>query len=257
MNRDERLILVTNDDGINSNGLKTLSEIALLFGNIIVVAPTEAQSGMAHAITVKTPIRVFKTTLFDHITAYTCTGTPVDCVKIAINRLLPRKPDLLVSGINHGANSSLSVVYSGTMAAVIEGCINDIPSIGFSILDYSKDADFSVARQFIKKIIESAAKKGIPKGVCLNVNIPAVSENEIKGIKICRQNKGIWREEFEHRTDPAGHDYFWLTGSFENLEPHAEDTDEWALKNNYVSVVPVKYDLTAYHCIDILKSWNL
>jgi 5'-nucleotidase len=253
----DKLILVTNDDGINAKGLKSLVEVAAQFGNVIVVAPNEGQSGMAHAITVKTPIRVHKISYYDHITTYIITGTPVDCVKMAIDRLLPRKPDLLLAGVNHGGNASSSVMYSGTMGAVIEGCLNSIPAIGFSLLDYGKEADFSAVQHYARKIIKETLKNGIPVGVCLNVNVPSKPLGKIKGIKICRQNRGVWREEFEHRTDPAGNDYYWLTGTFENLEPLAEDTDEWALKNNYVSLVPVQFDQTAYQFMKKLQKWEL
>lgn len=254
---NNRLILVVNDDGIHAKGVEVLTEIAKNFGNVVQISPTESQSGMAHAITVKTPIRVYKLVDTENLKIFTCNGTPVDCVKMAINKLLPRKPDLILSGINHGANSSSSVIYSGTMAATIEGCINEIPSIGFSLLDFSKEANFSGARNYVEKIIGEAFLRHIPIGICLNVNIPAKAKGEIKGIKICRQNHGVWREEFDHRTDPNGFDYYWLTGTFEDLEPHAEDTDEWALKNNYISIVPVQFDLTAYSFMKELKKWNL
>jgi 5'-nucleotidase len=250
------LILVTNDDGINAKGLKALTELAQQFGKVVVVAPTEGQSGMSHAITVKTPIRVYKISESDDTTRYTCNGTPVDCVKMAINQILPRRPDLILSGINHGGNASSSVLYSGTMAAAIEGCINEIPSIGFSLLEFSRDADFSMVQHYGKIIIEQSLEQGIPKGMCLNVNVPYKPINEISGIKICRQNHGVWREEFEHRTDPNGYDYYWLTGTFEDLEPHAEDTDEWALRNNYVAVVPVQFDFTAHKHLETLKKWQ-
>jgi 5'-nucleotidase len=253
----ERLILVTNDDGINAKGLKSLIEVAVKFGEVVVVAPDVGQSGMAHAITVKTPIRVQKTTYFDHLTTYKCTGTPVDCIKMAISQLLVRKPDLILAGINHGGNASSSVMYSGTMGAVIEGCLNEIPSIGFSLLNFDRDADFSIVKHFAIKIISETLKKGIPKGVCLNVNVPSIALKKIKGIKICRQNHGVWREEFDHRTDPNGYDYYWLTGTFENLEPHAEDTDEWALRHNYVSLVPVQFDQTAYSFMKKFQGWDL
>lgn len=256
MSNSERLILVVNDDGIHAKGLDALVEVAKKFGNVMVVAPTEGQSGMAHALTIKIPIRVHKISEMPELKIYTCNGTPVDCVKMAINRLLPRQPDLLLTGINHGSNSSSSIIYSGTMGAALEGCINGIPAIGFSLLNTSRDADFSTVQHFAEKIIPETFLNGLAKGVCLNVNIPDLPLDKIKGIKVCRQNHGIWREEFQHRTDPSGHDYFWLTGTFEDMEPHAEDTDEWALKNNYVSVVPVQFDLTAYKFLDNLKKWN-
>lgn len=229
--------MVTNDDGINAKGLSVLVEVARKFGNVAVVAPKEGQSGMWHAITVKTPIRVYKKPAFDHVTAFSCNGTPVDCIKMAINHLFSEKPDLILSGINHGSNASSSIMYSGTMGAVIEGCLNGIPAIGFSFVDFDKEADLSVARHYAEKIISEALKMSIPKGICLNVNIPSKPLNEIEGIKICRQNHGVWRDEYDHRTDPNGFDYYWLTGTFEDIEPHANDTDEWALRNNYVSIV--------------------
>jgi 5'-nucleotidase len=254
---EDRYILVTNDDGVHAKGIKALTEVAQEFGNVIVVAPTEGRSGMAHAITVKAPIRVHKLLDTPRIKSYACDGTPVDCVKMAIHQLTPRKPDLILAGINHGANSSSSIMYSGTMGATLEGCINGVPSVGFSLLDFAKDADFSVAQKYAETIIREALHFGIPKGVCLNVNVPSVPREEIKGIKICRQNHGVWREEFDHRTDPNGYDYYWLTGTFEDLEPHSEDTDEWALRNNYVSVVPVQFDFTAYKYMETLKKWKL
>jgi 5'-nucleotidase len=254
---DNKLILITNDDGIHAKGLSALIEVAKKFGRVFVVAPTEGQSGMAHAITVKTPIRVYKIHEGDDAVIFTCNGTPVDCVKMAINKLLPRRPDILLSGINHGANSSSSVMYSGTMGAAIEGCINEIPSIGFSLLSFEKNADFTQAQEYVEKVIKEALLNNLPRGICLNMNIPYKQNGEILGIKVCRQNKGVWREEFDHRTDPNGYDYYWLTGTFEDLEPDASDTDEWALRNNYVSVVPMQYDLTAYRYLKVLQDWNL
>ncbi|MDY0197442.1 MAG: 5'/3'-nucleotidase SurE [Tenuifilaceae bacterium] len=238
------VILVTNDDGINAKGIKALAEMAKQFGRVVVVAPDEGNSGMSHAITIKHPLRLKKHNWGDDIEAYSVNGTPVDCVKLAINQVFKHKPDMLLSGINHGSNSSVSVFYSGTMAAAIEGCLYDIPSIGFSLLDYMSDADFSGAIKFGKQIIQNVLDNGIRNGVCLNVNVPAIPKDEIKGIKICRQNMGTWREEFDKRTDPRGTDYFWLTGYFQNDEPQAIDTDEYALSNGYVSIVPVSIDLT-------------
>ncbi len=252
----ERLILVTNDDGIHAKGLEALIEVAKQFGQVFVVAPTEGQSGQSHAITIKTPIRVYKIHEGSDSTIYTCNGTPVDCVKMAINQLLPRRPDLLLSGINHGGNASSSVIYSGTMAAAIEGCLNDIPAIGCSLLNFSKNADFTVAKHYVRQVVAQVIENGLPRGMCLNVNIPDKSIADITGIKPCRQNRGVWREEFEHRTDPNGYDYYWLTGTFEDLEPHAEDTDEWALRNNFVSVVPVQVDFTSYTMLEQMKKWR-
>ena len=238
------VILVTNDDGVNAKGIKALVEVAKQFGRVVVVAPDEGNSGMSHAITIKHPLRIHQHSWGDDVEVYSVNGTPVDCVKLAINQIFKHKPDLLLSGVNHGSNSSVSVFYSGTMAAAIEGCLYGIPSIGFSLLDYMPDANFSGAIMYAPKIIESVLSKGIRNGVCLNVNIPAIPKNEIKGIKVCRQNMGTWREEFDKRTDPRGSDYFWLTGYFHNEEPESTDTDEYALSNGYVSIVPVSIDLT-------------
>jgi len=255
---EERLILVSNDDGMHASGIEALIETVRPFGKVLVVAPAEGQSGMSHAITIKVPVRVHKVRNEDEpdVARYICSGTPVDCIKLAISRLANRKPDLIVSGINHGGNSSASIVYSGTMAAAMEGCVNGIPSIGFSLLDISREADFSAVKEIAREIIERVLSEPLPEGVCLNVNVPQVPISEIKGIKICRQTKGFWIEEFEKRTDPNRKDYYWLTGLFQNLEPDATDTDEWALNNDYVSIVPVKIDLTSYDTMKKIKSWE-
>lgn len=250
------LILVTNDDGVEANGLKALIDSVRPFGNVVVVAPAEPQSGMSHAITVKVPLRISKTVHEPDFTVYKCYGTPVDCVKMAMNNILPDKPDLLVSGINHGSNASTSVFYSGTMAAVLEGCINEIPAIGFSLLNFDHNADFSQAGQISQSVVSRVLENGLPSNVCLNVNIPDLGTKGIRGIKICRQNKGFWREEFDKRTDPLGKHYYWLTGYFHNTEPEATDTDEWALNNGYVSIVPLQTDLTSYTTINTLNNWN-
>ena len=256
MAKERPLILITNDDSIHAGGLKTLIEAARKLGNVIVVAPEDSQSGMSHAITIKQPIRVTKKSEENGLIIYTCSGTPVDCVKLALNQLLDRKPDLLLSGINHGSNASVSVIYSGTMAAAIEGGVNNIHSVGFSLLDYSPDANFQAAGKIVTRVLKEVLKNGIPTEICLNVNIPAIPEAEIKGVKICRQTKGFWQEEFDKRTDPFNRDYFWLTGYFKNNEPEAQDTDEWALKNGYVSIVPIRVDFTCFDYIKELEKRN-
>jgi len=247
------LILVTNDDGIYAPGIKQLSDIAAEFGDIVVVAPDKPQSGMGHAITINSTLRIQQTNYHKTSIEYSCTGTPVDCVKMAVNHILQRKPDLVLSGINHGSNSSINVIYSGTMSAAIEGALEGAPSIGFSLCDYSIEADFSQAAEFIRLIIANAIKNKMPNGVCLNVNIPKLNKNEIKGIKVVRQARANWVERFEERKDPYGRNYYWLTGEFVNFEPKATDTDEWALSNGYISVVPVQADLTAYNYLNELK----
>lgn len=250
-----KLILITNDDGLDAKGIISLTEAMAPLGKTIVVAPKEPQSGMSQAITVKHPLRIKKAQV-NGTERYAINGTPADCVKLAFHHLLPRKPDLLVSGINHGSNSSTSVLYSGTLGAALEGCLNGIPSIGFSLMSWEPDADFNAAKNYAYRIALKVLENGLPRDTCLNVNIPAIPENEIKGFLICRQTIGFWQEEFEKRTDPAGNDYFWLTGKYHNTEPDAKDTDEWALKNNYIAIVPIRIDLTSYSTIDILKNWN-
>jgi 5'-nucleotidase len=250
------LILVTNDDGINAPGIRTLISVVKNIGDVVVVAPDSPQSGMGHAITINSTLHSSRINPKNsEIIEYSCSGTPADCVKLAINELMPRKPDLCVSGINHGSNSSINVIYSGTMSAAIEAGIEGVPAIGFSLLDYSWNADFSHSKDFIRKITFNALNNGIPKGVVLNVNIPAVKKSNIKGVKICRQAKAYWVEEFDKRKNPLGQEYYWLTGKFVNKD-QGEDTDEWALKNNYISIVPVEFDLTAHHAIQGLNKWD-
>ena len=250
------LILVTNDDGINAPGIRTLISIMKDIGDIVVVAPDSPQSGMGHAITINSTLHSSRITPKDsEITEYSCSGTPADCVKLAINELMPRKPDLCVSGINHGSNSSINVIYSGTMSAAIEAGIEGVPAIGFSLLDYRWNADFEQSKNFSSMITLNALNNGIPKGVVLNVNIPSVRKSDIKGVKICRQAMAYWIEEFDKRKNPLGQEYYWLTGKFIN-EDLGEDTDEWALNNNFISIVPVKFDLTAHHAIKGLNQWD-
>jgi len=251
------LILVTNDDGINAPGINALIEVAREFGDVVVVAPQEAQSAMSHAITLKTPLRFSKVQEIENVIYYKTNGTPADCVKLAFNQILERKPDLVLSGINHGTNSSISVIYSGTVSAAIEACIFGLSSIAFSLCDFSHDADFTASKIICRKIIENALKNGIPKDVCLNVNIPKIKIEEIKGIRISRQASGLWQESFVKCVDPYKQNYYWLTGEFVIHEPEAEETDEWALNHNFVSLVPVQVDMTAHHAIENLKKWNL
>ena len=258
MSKKRPLILVINDDGINAPGIRSLIEVMNTLGDVCVVAPDSPQSGMGHAITINDALYCdsIKVINGDLHKEYSCSGTPVDCVKIAVNEILKRKPDICVSGINHGSNSSINVIYSGTMSAAVEAGTLGIPSIGFSLLDYSLEADFKPAKKFVKSITEQVLKNGLPKGVVLNVNIPKLSVSQIKGIKVCRQANAHWEEKFDKRTNPLGRDYFWLTGEFIN-EDKGEDTDEWALHNGFVSVVPVQFDLTAHHAIKDLNSWDL
>jgi 5'-nucleotidase len=255
-NKRAPIILITNDDGFQAKGLGALIEMAKPFGRIVVVAPDEGNSGMSHAITIKHPLRLRNHKRTDGVEIYSVNGTPVDCVKLAMNQVLKSQPDMILSGVNHGSNSSVSVFYSGTMAAVIEGCLYGIPSIGFSLLDYTADADFTGVVKYGKPIIESILESGLKKGTCLNVNFPAIPTNDIKGIKACRQNMGTWREEFDKRTDPRGIDYFWLTGYYHNEEPNATDTDEFALSKGYVSIVPININLTDNDELERLKGMS-
>jgi 5'-nucleotidase len=252
------LILVTNDDGITANGIKLLTELMSKLGEVVVVAPDSPQSGMGHAITVGNTLRLTNSNEFDGIKSYQCTGTPADCVKLAKHHIFKsKKPDLVVSGINHGSNTSISVIYSGTMSAAIEAAIDNIPAIGFSVCDYAHDADFSHIEEHVIKIVKTVLDKGLPKELALNVNFPKKQDEKIKGIKICRQTRAKWQEEFDCRLDPYGREYFWLTGKFINMDK-GEDVDEWAIAHNYVSVVPVQFDMTAHHAISILNNeWDI
>jgi 5'-nucleotidase len=248
-------ILICNDDGVHAPGIQYLIGIMEELGDIIVVAPDSPQSGMGHAITIDATIRINHILHSETKEIYSCSGTPVDCIKLAMNKLAKRTPDLVVSGINHGSNSSINVIYSGTMSAAMEGCIEGVPSIGFSLCNHSYDADFTASRKYIEKITRLVLEKGLPNATCLNVNIPAIPDNKIKGVKICRQAKAFWEEELDERLDPRGGKYFWLTGIFKNQD-EGSDTDEWALYNDYISIVPIKVDFTAHEALDNLKTWD-
>jgi len=254
LGKKKPLILVTNDDSINAAGIKALINTMCEIGEVVVVAPDSPQSGMGHAITLDAPLRLKEIKAKGH-KEYICSGTPVDCVKLAVNVVLQRKPDLLVSGINHGSNASINVIYSGTMSAAVEGALEGIPAIGFSLVDYTQDADFSVVQKYAKIIAQNALDKGMPPRTCINVNFPAIPEEQLKGVRVCRQANGNWQEEFDVREDPAGKKYYWLTGVFVNYDK-GKDTDEWALANGYVSIVPVQYDLTAHHAVPFLNEWS-
>ncbi len=250
-------ILITNDDGVTAPGIRNLVEAVKDLGKIIVVAPDKAQSGMGHAITIGHPLRMNKVDIFEGIEAWQVSGTPVDCVKLAVDKILHGKPDLCLSGINHGANHSINVIYSGTMSAAMEASIESIPSIGFSLLDYSYEADFTTARHYVKQIVSSLIQKKLDKHFLLNVNIPSIALELVKGVKVCRQAYAKYQEDFEERKDPHGKKYYWLTGEFLNFDK-GKDTDVWALNNNYVSVVPVQFDLTNYKIKSQLeKNWKL
>lgn len=253
------LIFVSNDDGITSKGIRTLVDIMKQIGDVVVVAPDGPQSGMGHAITVGETLRLEESTIFEGVRAYECSGTPADCVKIARHFVLKdeREPDIVVSGINHGSNTSISVLYSGTMSAAIEGAIEGTPAIGFSLCDFSHKADFSHVEDYVKKITLQVLERGLPKGIALNVNFPPKRNEPIKGIRVCRQANAKWSEDFDERFDPNGRRYFWMAGNFVNFDK-GEDNDEWAIANNYVSIVPCQFDLTAHSAISVLnEEWDI
>lgn len=260
MSSEKPLIFITNDDGVEAKGFNVLIDSVRDYARIIAVSPERAQSGMSHAITMAHPLYLRKVRDEKGLEVYACSGTPVDCVKLAFDSLMlgHETPVLVLSGINHGSNSAINVLYSGTMAAAIESSFYNIPSIGLSLLDHDPGADFSAAMEFIpriiKKVMEERDNYDLP--FCINVNIPNVPVEEIKGIRSCRQNKGYWREEFERRFDPRGREYYWLTGYFHNTELGAEDTDEFALLNNYISVVPIQVDLTNYKHLKMMGGWE-
>ncbi len=249
------LILVTNDDGVNAPGIRTLIRIMRKLGDVVVVAPDSPRSAQSHAITVSEPLRIKLIEESEDYREYSCNGTPVDCVKLGTKIVIRGNPDLLVSGINHGSNASINVVYSGTMAAVIEAAIDKIPAIGFSLNDYSHHAEFQHSEKFIEAIAMEVIGNGLPEGVCLNVNIPKISGEEIKGVKVCRQAKGSWVEEFDERKDPRGRDYYWITGVFSNPDQQ-EGTDTLAMDQNYIAVVPMHFDLTAHQAIQLISEFN-
>ena len=251
------LILVTNDDGITAPGIRALIAVMTTLGDVVVVAPDKPQSAMGHAITINNTLYLNKISKDGAVvTEYSCSGTPVDCVKMAVSEILGQKPDLCVSGINHGSNSSINVIYSGTMSAAMEAAIEGIPAIGFSLQDFDWNADFEPVKSYVSKITAEVLKNKLPEGVLLNVNFPKLASTAIKGIKICRQAKAQWIEKFDKRQTPQGRNYYWLTGEFVNQD-NGLDTDEWALDNGFVSVVPVQFDLTAHHAMQQLNTWKL
>lgn len=252
----QKLILITNDDSVNAKGIRTLIKVAKQMGRVVVVAPDKPQSGMGHAITINHPLRLNRIDLFEGIEAYACSGTPVDCVKLAIYEVLKCKPDILLSGINHGENTSTNVLYSGTMSAAIEGAMEGIPSIGFSLADYASDADFSPCEPFVQKLIDLTLTNGLEVNTCLNVNFPKLKLEEINGFRICSQAHAFWADRFDKRLDQFGNPYFWLTGDFTEEKPK-ENTDLAALKNGFISVVPTHFDLTNYQAIAKLVNWKL
>ena len=250
------LILVTNDDGITAPGIRKLIDAAKDLGEVIVVAPDSPQSAMGHAITISKPLRLVKSRAITDVEAWECDGTPVDCVKLAMNVILKdRRPALCVSGINHGSNVAINIIYSGTLSAAMEASLEHIPSIGFSLLDYRYEADFDAALPYVRQIMQHVLRHGMEEGSLLNVNIPKLSRPQIRGIRVCRQADARWKEDFQEGTDPQGRPYYWLTGQFINDDP-GEDTDVRALEDGYISVVPSHHDLTNYNMLPKLATLN-
>jgi len=252
--KNEPLILITNDDGVKAPGIRALIHDLRSYGKVVVVAPDRPQSGTAHAVTINIPLRFELLARGENYEEYSCNGTPADCVKLAFKVILRRRPDFLFSGINHGTNASINIIYSGTMAAVFEGAMAGVPSVGFSLDDYSLGADFSPSGKFVKMIAKKVMQEGLPAGVCLNVNIPSIPEREIRGIRVCRQSEGTWQEDFDEREDPNGRRYYWMKGVFVKIG-EGIDTDQWALENNYIAIVPVQFDFTAVSYLDSIQHW--
>lgn len=256
MQSEKPLILVTNDDGISSKGIQSLIDVVSRLGEVVVIAPDSPQSGMGHAITINHPLRLEPSFLFDGITAYSCSGTPVDCVKLGIYEVLHRKPDLVVSGVNHGANTSSNVLYSGTMSAAVEGAMEGISSIGFSLCSFDSNADFSVAMSVVERVSAHVLKEGMARGVCYNVNVPYIPQEEFQGLRFCRQAHAFWEDRFDKRFDQFGRPYYWLTGDFYD-EDKSENTDLYWIEKGYASIVPTQFDMTAYTALKNLENREL
>lgn len=256
MDKKRPLIFVTNDDGVSSKGIRSLFESVKEFGDVVIIAPDSPQSGTGHGITIHDPLRLDRLDLFEGTEAYSCSGTPVDCVKLGVYEIMHRKPDLLVSGINHGANTSTNVLYSGTMSAAVEGSMEGIPSIGFSLDSFNADADFTLSMEVVKRVVSAVLEKGMQKGVCLNVNIPDIAKEEHQGIKVCKQAHAYWADRFDKREDQFGKPYYWLTGDFIDAD-QSEDTDLFWIPKGYTTVVPTQFDMTAHGALNELKNWTL
>lgn len=251
-----KYILISNDDGIHAPGIAALAEAVSEIADVVIVAPEKQQSAVGHAITMNDPLRVQKVYRTGQLYGYAVNGTPADCVKIAIRMLLERKPDLLISGINHGSNTAISVIYSGTVSAATEGTILGIPSMAVSLTTFLPEADFSYAAKVAVRMAQMVLEKGLPKGTLLNINVPAVPESEIAGIAVTKQGKSIWNDEFESRRDPNNREYFWLKGDLMELDT-GEDIDQGAILRNKVSVTPIHYDLTDYEFLEELGKWDI
>ncbi len=255
MTNGKPFILISNDDGYHSKGIRSLVDMVKDLGRVLVVAPESARSGFSCAFSATEPLRLKRRKDIEGVEVWSCTGTPVDCVKIALDQFCRDcKPDLVIGGINHGDNASVNSHYSGTMGVTLEGCMKYIPSVAFSICDHSADADFEPLRPYVREIVKKVLEERLPKGVCLNVNFPKLPS--FKGVKICRMAHGTWGNEVEKRRHPNGYDYFWMTGSYTNDEPASDDTDNWALTHGYVAITPTTIDVTAYEMMEKLNRWN-
>ena len=253
---EKPLILITNDDGISAKGIRSLYEAVKDFGDVVIIAPDSPQSGMGHAITINEPLRLDQSNIFSEVEAYACSGTPVDCVKLGVFEVLDRRPDLVVSGINHGANTATNVLYSGTMSAAVEAAMENIPSIGFSLDSFDANADFSIAKEVARKVVSNVLENGMPEEICLNVNIPYVGTAEFKGMKVCRQAHAYWEDSFEKRKDQFNRPYYWLTGDFKGHDD-TEDTDLYWIDKGFATIVPTQFDMTAYEAMKELEKWEL
>ena len=249
------LLLISNDDGYQSKGIRCLVEMLSDVGDIIVCAPESARSGYSCAFSATIPLRLQKREQHEGVEVWSCNGTPVDCVKLALSEICSRRPDVVIGGINHGDNASVNAHYSGTMGVTLEGCMKYIPSVAFSLCDHRDDADFEPLRPFIRTIMAQVLREGLPHGVCLNVNFPLVPM--FQGVRVCRMAPGTWYNEVTKCHHPRGYDYWWMVGSYRNDEPEAEDTDRWALDHGYVAITPTQIDLTAYSAIGQLKAWPI
>ena len=249
------LLLISNDDGYQAKGINMLVEMLSDMGDIIVCAPESGRSGMACAFSATKPLRLHQHVRKEGLEIWSCSGTPVDCVKMALEEIVPRKPDMVIGGINHGDNASVNVHYSGTMGVTLEGCMKYIPSVAFSLCDHSEDADFEPLRDYVRTITAHVLEEGLPLGVCLNVNFPLTSS--FKGVRICRMAKATWGNEVVRCHHPRGYDYWWMVGSYTNDEPEAEDTDNWALTHGYIAITPTQTDVTAYAAMEKIRSWKL
>ena len=248
------MILISNDDGYQAKGIQFLISIVKDYDDVLVCAPEDARSGFACAFSATKPLVLTHRCYEQGVDVWSCNGTPVDCVKMALAELCDEKPRLVIGGINHGDNASVNTHYSGTMGVTMEGCMKYIPSLAFSICDYSADADFRPLESYIREIVQRVLLEGLPKGVCLNVNFPKAET--FKGVRLCRMSLGTWTNEVRKCNHPRGYDYWWMVGSYHNDEPEAEDTDRWALDNGYVAITPTRIDVTAYEAFDQLKDYE-